>query len=84
MRQDQNTQLKGGVVAAFGLARGSALAEAFLKTHSDAIFDVQTVAAAALLCGQSLIAIAFAAAALEAGFQRGFLSQFGASSADRS
>ena len=82
VRQDQNLQLKGGVVAAFGLARGLAMAEMVLKEHLDNIFEAQTLAAAALLCGESVIIAAFAATALESGFQRGLVKPFGASGKD--
>lgn len=84
VRQDQNIQLKGGVVAAFGLARGGALAEGIIKAHSTTFPDVETTAAAALLCGQSVLAIAFAATALEQAFLRGALKPFGVLTSQKS
>lgn len=84
MRQDQSTQLKGGVVAAFGLARGAALAESLIKTNSNSVLSLDTLAAAALLCGESVITIGFAAAALEYAFQRQLIRPLGSSGSDTS
>ena len=77
VRQDQSIQLKGGVVAAFGLARGAALAESVFKASSSSMPSVDTLAAAALLCGESMITIAFAATALEYAFQRQIIKPLG-------
>ena len=65
------------MVAAFGLARGAALAESIFKANSSAILSVDTLATAALLCGESMITIAFAAAALEYALQRQIIKPLG-------
>lgn len=70
-------------MAAFGLARGAALAEAFVQAHNDNVFDLQIVAGAALLCGQSMLSIAFAATALEVCFQQGIVGFFGSASTSK-
>ena len=69
-----NEQLKGGVVGAFGLARGLGAADVYLHGSDAARFE--TWAEAALLAGEGVLVFAFAAAALEAGFRGGFLRAF--------
>ena len=69
-----NDQLKGGVVGAFGLARGLGAADVYLHGSDAARFE--TWAEAALLAGEGVLVFAFAAAALEAGFRGGFLRAF--------
>jgi hypothetical protein len=69
-----NDQLKGGVVGAFGLARGLGAADVYLHGSDAARFE--SWAEAALLAGEGVLVFAFAAAALEAGFRGGFLRAF--------
>lgn len=71
----ENVQLRGGAVAAFGLTRGLALAQSALMNSGK--LDIETVASAALLAGQSMLVLGFAAAALELGFQQGVVVMFG-------
>lgn len=76
-----NNELKGGVVGAFGLARGLSAADVYLRAASLAgDVEVATYAQAALLAGQGVLTYAFAAVALEQAFARGFLKPFGAAS----
>jgi hypothetical protein len=70
-----NPQLKGGAVAAFGLTRGLPLAQGALE--GVARLDAETLASAALLAGQSMLVVAFAAAALEAATKAGWVQPFG-------
>ena len=69
-----NDQLKGGVVGAFGLARGLGAADVYL--HGSDQYDIASWAEAALLAGESVLTFAFAAVALEVGFRQGFLKPF--------
>ena len=69
-----NDQLKGGVVGAFGLARGLGAADVYL--HGSDATRFETWAEAALLAGEGVLVFAFAAAALEAGFRAEFLHAF--------
>ena len=69
-----NEQLKGGVVGAFGLARGLGAADVYL--HGSDATRVESWAEAALLAGEGALVFAFAAAALEAGFRNEFLRPF--------
>ena len=76
-----NNELKGGVVGAFGLARGLSAADVYLRAaavNGDA--DFAAYAQAALLAGQGVLTYAFAAVALEQAFARGFLKPFGTAS----
>ncbi len=81
VRQDiGNQQLKGGVVAAFGLVRGLGQAEEIVKAAQGTpagIFGIETLGAAAAASGESVIAIGFAAVAMEVAFQRGIVKLFG-------
>ena len=70
---EANPQLKGGAVAAFGLTRGLPLAQGVLTGSS--VIDVETVAAAGLLVGQSMLVLGFAAAAVELGFKYGLVKR---------
>mmetsp|Transcript_6572 Transcript_6572/g.18330 ORF Transcript_6572/g.18330 Transcript_6572/m.18330 type:complete len:250 (-) Transcript_6572:371-1120(-) len=77
LRQDLgNSQLKGGVVAAFGLVRGLAIADS-LQTSVGGELTAELVAKGALLAGQSVLTFGFAAVALEFALQRGLLKPFG-------
>ena len=69
-----NDQLKGGVVGAFGLARGLGSADVYL--HGSVAGELASWAEAALLAGESVLVFAFAAAALEAGFARELIAPF--------
>ena len=69
-----NDQLKGGVVGAFGLARGLGSADVYL--HGSDAGELASWAEAALLAGESVLVFAFAAAALEAGFARELIAPF--------
>eukprot|EP00193_Tetraselmis_chui_P011722 CAMPEP_0177785738 /NCGR_PEP_ID=MMETSP0491_2-20121128/20519_1 /TAXON_ID=63592 /ORGANISM="Tetraselmis chuii, Strain PLY429" /LENGTH=323 /DNA_ID=CAMNT_0019306841 /DNA_START=271 /DNA_END=1242 /DNA_ORIENTATION=+ len=82
LRQDLgNSQLKGGVVAAFGLVRGLAIADA-LQSGVDGQVTMDIVAKGALLAGHSVLEFGFAAVALEFALQRGFLKPFGTATMD--
>lgn len=70
-----NPQLKGGAVAAFGLARGLALGEASLRGATT--LDVDAVAVAALAAGQSMLVVGFATVALEYAMQQKIVKAFG-------
>jgi len=73
-----NDELKGGVVGAFGLARGLSAADVYLRAAAlSGESDFTAYAQAALLTGEGVLMYAFAAIALEQGFQRGFLKPFG-------
>ena len=73
-----NDELKGGVVGAFGLARGLSAADVYLRAAAlTGEADFTAYAQAALLTGEGVLMYAFAAIALEQGFQRGFLKPFG-------
>ncbi|KAL3158063.1 hypothetical protein ABBQ32_011672 [Trebouxia sp. C0010 RCD-2024] len=77
VRQDlQNLQLKGGVVAAFGLVRGSAQAD-MLQLSAGSPFGRDTLAQAAVVAGESMLTFGFAAVALELAFRNGKLKPFG-------
>eukprot|EP00884_Botryococcus_braunii_P006365 jgi/Botrbrau1/1572/Bobra.0107s0059.1 len=80
LRKDTgNLQLKSGVVAAFGLVRGLALAEMLQYSANDSsTLAVPTIAAAALATGEAMLTFGFAAAALEFAFSRGVVKPFGA------
>eukprot|EP00892_Ulva_mutabilis_P011985 jgi/Ulvmu1/9159/UM005_0257.1 len=73
-----NPHLKGGAVAGFGLARALPLAEGSLSGGQQ--WTVEVLAGAALLAGQSMLMVAFAALALETASKRGALKPFGAAS----
>jgi len=75
-------QLKGGVVAAFGLVRGLAEAEVFVlnslpsSSSSQAIPSVATTfAEAALIVGESVLIFFFSALCVEAATQRNFVKR---------
>jgi len=80
LRQDLgNSQLKGGVVAAFGLVRGLAVADA-LQSAAGGELTTELLAKGALLAGHSVLTFGFAAVALEFTLQRGILKAYGAAS----
>lgn len=79
---ESNSQLKGGAVAAFGLARGIALAESIVSSNANMNLDV--LASAALAAGQSMLAVGFAAAALELAMAKGVVMKFGDATAESS
>lgn len=72
---EKNPQLKGGAVAAFGLTRGLPLAQGAL-TSAESI-DLEVLAAAGLLAGQSMLLFGFAAAAMELAFKGGVVQRLG-------
>jgi hypothetical protein len=72
-----NPHLKGGAVAAFGLTRGFPLATGVLGDFDSP--TVEALASAALLTGQSVLMIAFAATALEFALTNDALKHFGES-----
>lgn len=84
LRQDvNNTQLKGGVVAAFGLARALGAADVIQNTAAEAgvsPFSLAVIAKGALFAGESMLAVGFAAMAVEYAFSTGFVKPFGAAS----
>jgi hypothetical protein len=68
------------VVGAFGLVRGLALAEEVVKgaqSSGTGLFDAETLGAAAIASGESVICIGFAAVAMEVAFQRSIVKLFG-------
>eukprot|EP00873_Tetraselmis_striata_P006994 jgi/Tetstr1/427258/TSEL_017443.t1 len=82
LRQDLgNSQLKGGVVAAFGLVRGLAITDT-LQSEAGGQLTQELVAKGALLTGYSVLAFGFAAVALEFALQRGFLKAYGTAAID--
>lgn len=86
VRQDvTNTQLKAGVVAAFGLVRGLGQAAGILAAapgSADSVagldLSVPALGSAGLALGQCMLAAAFAATAVEVAFQQGLVKPFGA------
>ena len=82
-RDVENSELKGGVVGAFGLARGLSAADVYLRAASlEGDLDVASYAQAALLAGQGVLTFAFAALALEQAFERDIVKPFGVASED--
>lgn len=76
MRQDAgNTQLKGGVVAAFGLVKAIGAADVLQAGAGGELLDPQLLGTAALYAAQSMLTIAFAATAMEAAFNGGALQR---------
>lgn len=73
-----NPHLKGGAVAGFGLTRAFPLMEAVLSDGRT--WTVEVLASAALLAGQSMLMVAFAALALETASKQGAVKPFGAAS----
>lgn len=71
----QNTQLRGGAVAAFGLTRGLAVAQVELTGAQD--WSLPLLASSALSVAQSMLMFAFAAAAIEAATSAGALKRAG-------
>ena len=72
--------LQAGVVAAFGLARGIAQADALQSqaaSSGGSPFAAEVLGPAALLVGQSLLVTLVASLALEAAFRRRWLKPFG-------
>jgi len=83
-RDVENSELKGGVVGAFGLARGVSAADVYLRAASlNGDLDVASYAQAALLAGQGVLTFAFAALALEQAFERGIVKPFGVASEEK-
>ncbi|CAL8471336.1 g10878 [Coccomyxa elongata] len=75
-----NPQLKAGTVAAFGMVRGLAYADAAQVTASSAgssPLDAGVLGASALAAGESMLTFAFAAAAVEAAVRTGLLRPVG-------
>jgi len=81
IRKDiSNQQLKGGVVAAFGLVRGLAQAEEIIRgaqSSGAGMLGAETLGAAAIASGEGVISMGFATVALEVAFQRGIVKLFG-------
>ncbi|GAQ82004.1 hypothetical protein KFL_000970300 [Klebsormidium nitens] len=75
-RDTQNTHLKGGVVAAFGLTRGLAQVATTSQLAGSSPAAVETLLKSALDAGESVIFLAFAAAALDFCMQTGRLNAF--------
>lgn len=80
LRQDlSNTQLKGGVVAAFGLVRGIGQASEVLDKATDGLSrlpNVEALGSAAAVMGESMLMFAFASVALEYAFKNGIVKPF--------
>ena len=71
----ENPQLKGGAVAAFGLARGLGMAQVELTAAQE--WSLPLIASSALTVAQSMLMFAFAAAALEAATSAGAVKRIG-------
>ena len=71
----QNPHLKGGVVSAFGLVRAASAADILQLSSAEGPFSIDVVGKAALYAGESMLLFGFAAAAIEAGFQKGFIKR---------
>ena len=71
----QNPQLKGGTVAAFGMARGLGMAQVELTGAQD--WSLPLITSSALTVAQSVLMFAFAAAALEAATSAGAVKRIG-------
>jgi len=74
-REPSNTQLKGGVVAAFGLVRAAAAADVLQLSSASGPFTLEVIGSAALYAGQSMLMFAFAATAVEVAFQQGLIKR---------
>lgn len=71
------------MVAAFGLVRAAAAADLLVQSSPDSPLSIDAVIGpAALYAAQSMLVFGFAAAALEAGFQMGWLKRFPGSATD--
>lgn len=68
----QHVQTKGGVVAAFGLARG--LGGVDVSVASAPLLSVDVLGPAALFAGQSMLSAAFAALALDYALAAGWVA----------
>jgi len=75
-----NGQLKGGVVAAFGLVRAAAQAESTLSSSG---LTTDSILQCTLYAGESMFIFAAAAAAMEIAFQNFFLVPFGTAGKDQ-
>jgi hypothetical protein len=71
----QNSQLRAGAVASFGLTRGLAIAQSELSSVQE--WSLPLLATSALAVAQSLLIFAFAAAAIEAATTAGALKRIG-------
>lgn len=81
VRQDaMNVQLRGGVVAAFGLVKALGAADVIQATADagDAL-SVAVVGNSALYAAQCMLVFGFSAAALEAGFSIGWVKRMSGS-----
>ena len=77
VRKDvENLQLRGGVVAAFGLVRGMALAVPLLEGAVVGDDVIEIVGAAGLGMGASMLLFGFASVGVEAAFARGWVKRF--------
>mmetsp|Transcript_6376 Transcript_6376/g.8637 ORF Transcript_6376/g.8637 Transcript_6376/m.8637 type:complete len:337 (-) Transcript_6376:218-1228(-) len=74
-----NTQLKGGVVGAFGLVSGMAIGNTILSTQG---VELENVLQGTLLAGESVLTFAFGAAMLELAFNSSNLKPFGTAGKD--
>jgi hypothetical protein len=70
-----NTDLKGGVVAAFGLVRAASAADVFQLLSPSGPFTAEVMGPAALYAGQSVLMFAFAATAIEVAFKQGLIQR---------
>lgn len=77
VREDaSNTQLRGGVVAAFALVKALGAADIIqASAESGEVFSVAVVGNAALYAAQCMLLFGFAATALEAGFSNGVVKR---------
>eukprot|EP00955_Chlamydomonas_euryale_P044380 352869-Chlamydomonas_euryale.AAC.9 len=68
-----NQQLRGGVVAAFGLVRAAAAADILQVSSPDGIITIEVIGSAALYAAQSMLMFGFSAAVVEYGFRQGLI-----------
>lgn len=81
VREDgANTQLRGGVVAAFALVRAAGAADVLQASAAPGdVLSAVVVGSAALYAAQCMLLFGFSAAALEAGFANGLLRRMSSS-----
>jgi len=76
VRTDEtDTQLKAGVVAAFGLVRAIGAADIFLATEESGRLTLEVFGLSALYAAQSMLVVGFAAVAMELAFSKGFVQR---------
>jgi uncharacterized membrane protein YfcA len=74
-RDETDTQLKAGVVAAFGLVRAIGAADVFQATEESGRLTLEVFGLSALYAAQSMLVVGFAAVAMEFAFSKGFVQR---------